>query len=821
MSRLHAMIGFMISLAVATLAAAQVCTPAFSPPTPEQGPVGAGGTVRALTLWDPDGAGPEQEWLIVGGEGLIPEFSPVDIAAWDGRNWRALNATFSPGVVIRALTTYGGRLFVGGDFTSINGQPASGLAAYDGQTWSVIGPELRIDPGQPASVSAFTVFNAQLYIGGAFNRVGSQQAVSLAVLDGATLVPVPGTNIAGVARIHALTTFSNGVAVGAAAGVGLSPMGLGTATLGLWNGSAWQTLGTTSATGTINDLEVDGATLLVAGATPTGQSGLMRLNTNNSWTSVIPSNQGAVAALQRVAGGVAFASAPTATNVPSMQLLSGTTLTSYQTSNTIAITLGLFRGDLVAGGAFTSIAGRGTRGLAVFINQVWRPVGRGLQAPIIGSPAATPSINAALSDDEYDYYGGNFLGLAAINSGYLARQSRRTGEWVAVPSPDGVVLRLRRLDLDGAGPQPARLYAGLGLASGNFVPSGLRSFDGATWRNEMGPITLPANSSAGVLCIEAFEGDLIAGGNFTQVEAANFRYILRRVNGVWQQMGTAISGITRDLLVHNGVLYAAGAYNGIISGVVRWNGVDWVTTAFPETSAWRLTTYNGRLVASTSLNPNGATASIYELRDGNWFQIGTTDFAEPLTVLDGRLYAGYRVWNGQELVSSVVGANIGPSPPREVILNAQVERVYVGLTAQRHFRTIPQPDARPRFTSPAQSVIACPTSDVTLTVQVLLDPGSQIIWRRNGVPLAPQGAEGVSTDTLTLRRVSPSDAGTYDVIGSGPCGIVTSQPVTLIVDQSQCQPVCGDIDFNNNDVYPEEEDIITFFRVLAGGNCVE
>ena len=34
-------------------------------------------------------------------------------------------------------------------------------------------------------------------------------------------------------------------------------------------------------------------------------------------------------------------------------------------------------------------------------------------------------------------------------------------------------------------------------------------------------------------------------------------------------------------------------------------------------------------------------------------------------------------------------------------------------------------------------------------------------------------------------------------------------------------PTCNDIDFNNNDVFPEEEDIIAFFRVLAGGNCTE
>jgi hypothetical protein len=30
---------------------------------------------------------------------------------------------------------------------------------------------------------------------------------------------------------------------------------------------------------------------------------------------------------------------------------------------------------------------------------------------------------------------------------------------------------------------------------------------------------------------------------------------------------------------------------------------------------------------------------------------------------------------------------------------------------------------------------------------------------------------------------------------------------------------CSDIDFNNNGVFPEDQDAINFFTVLAGGQC--
>ena len=32
-------------------------------------------------------------------------------------------------------------------------------------------------------------------------------------------------------------------------------------------------------------------------------------------------------------------------------------------------------------------------------------------------------------------------------------------------------------------------------------------------------------------------------------------------------------------------------------------------------------------------------------------------------------------------------------------------------------------------------------------------------------------------------------------------------------------PICNDIDFNNNGVFPEDQDVIDFFNVLAGGTC--
>ncbi len=77
-------------------------------------PNGADGTIRDSITWDPDGAGPLQE-----------------------------------------------RLVVGGTFTSIGGVPAQHVAMYDPATgqWAALGP------GIPASVLCLVVYNGQLVAG--------------------------------------------------------------------------------------------------------------------------------------------------------------------------------------------------------------------------------------------------------------------------------------------------------------------------------------------------------------------------------------------------------------------------------------------------------------------------------------------------------------------------------------------------------------------------------------------------------------------------------------------------------------------------------
>jgi hypothetical protein len=64
-------------------------------------------------------------------------------------------------------------------------------------------------------------------------------------------------------------------------------------------------------------------------------------------------------------------------------------------------------------------------------------------------------------------------------------------------------------------------------------------------------------------------------------------------------------------------------------------------------------------------------------------------------------------------------------------------------------------------------------------------------------------------DTIDFNNnnVYPEDQDVIDfftVLSGGPCSAGN---------------VCSDIDFNNNNVYPEDQDVIDFFNVLAGAGC--
>ena len=251
-------------------------------------PAPPGGALTCAVTWDPDGAGPATDQLVVGGS--------FGVAAWDGTTWSTLGATALAGVV-HTVTTYNGKLIAAGDFTSIGGVTAKAIASWDGTVWTPLSSGIV---GNPAScfVTALETFENRLIAGGFFTHAGGVPCNNIAAWDGQSWSSL-GTGITtsgSYLGVYALTNHGGELIVGGAFQfAGSTPASC----IAAWNGSAWTALGAGfsnpgfgESIGPVNALRVFNGQLIAGGSF--SRSGSTVVNAVAAWngTSWIPLGEG-------------------------------------------------------------------------------------------------------------------------------------------------------------------------------------------------------------------------------------------------------------------------------------------------------------------------------------------------------------------------------------------------------------------------------------------------------------------------------------------------------------------------------------------------
>src|SRR5690606_15023067 len=141
--------------------------------------IGTESFVFALTTWDPDGAGPRDPVLVVGGTFTEAGGAPANhIATWDPATgeWGALGSGTNSFVWTLA-TLPSGDLVAGGNFTVAGAEAATKIARWDGEQWHAMGRGL---PGGVShreypfpGVYALTISpESELVAGGNFDEPG-------------------------------------------------------------------------------------------------------------------------------------------------------------------------------------------------------------------------------------------------------------------------------------------------------------------------------------------------------------------------------------------------------------------------------------------------------------------------------------------------------------------------------------------------------------------------------------------------------------------------------------------------------------------------
>lgn len=171
---------------------------------------GMNNDVASLTVWDPDGNGPFPPQLVAGGLFTTAGGTVVNrVARWDGAAWQPLGSGAANGAVY-ALSVYDpdgagplpDLLVAGGSFTIIGGSSISGIAKFDGTTWSGFGS------GMNNVVWALQHWDSgggdQLYAAGDFTASGATPVTRIARWDGAAWQAL-GTGLNN--RVRAMTVW--------------------------------------------------------------------------------------------------------------------------------------------------------------------------------------------------------------------------------------------------------------------------------------------------------------------------------------------------------------------------------------------------------------------------------------------------------------------------------------------------------------------------------------------------------------------------------------------------------------------------------------
>ena len=203
--------------------------------------VGIVGQGFKMTTYD-DGQG---EHLYLGGSFTIGS-TMVNLARWDGTSWRSIGtADASVNILVVHDDGSGPALFIGGNIQNVQGVSVSGVAKFQGGTWSALGAGVT---GGLGRVNALAVFDdtrgSKLFVGGNFTAAGGIPADNIAAWDGAAWQRIAAGGPA--TQINAMGVYDDGTGSGESLFIGGQfdfVGGQSNSRIARYDGTAWSSLG--------------------------------------------------------------------------------------------------------------------------------------------------------------------------------------------------------------------------------------------------------------------------------------------------------------------------------------------------------------------------------------------------------------------------------------------------------------------------------------------------------------------------------------------------------------------------------------------------
>ena len=536
------------------------------------------------------------------------------VAKWDGANWTALGEGVNGRV--EAMAVAGGNLYVGGSFSAAGGMPAQRIAKWNGSTWSALGSGLFRDIGfgptvNGATVSALSVFEGNLYVGGYFGKAGSISVANVACWDGGSWSGV-GSGLPG--GVSSLAVFQNSLYAG---GGFTSSGGAMVNRVARWNGVDWLQLGTGLDAG-VRVLLPAGNELYAGGffsglpndpaADPEMVTfGYVARWSGSDWFPLSSGLSGPVTALASsdgklyVGGDFTRAGGQKAIGIA---MWDGNRWSPLGPGlNGVVYSLAVVPGGIVAGGDFTMAGDTEVNAIAKWDGVQWTALGQGLE----GSDGAYVFAVTTHADDLYA--GGMFGTAGGVVANNVARWDG--SEWH--PLGQGVNDAVASLLVS----EESLFVGGAFTSAGSNPASRIARWSGTTWS------PLGSGCDGNVLALAEIDGSLYVGGNFSFAGGVYTPGIARWDDNLWSDLGAWPNGYVRTLAVANGELLVGGGFSAIYNwtgstpanNISAWNGSEWLELGSGfDLPVEELLVANGSLFVGGGFNSAGGKISNYLAR---------------------------------------------------------------------------------------------------------------------------------------------------------------------------------------------------------------
>src|ERR687893_377675 len=122
---------------------------------------------------------------VAGRSFAVSNVAAIDVATGEAISGWNPKVTGGTSPVVRALEVEGDKVFIGGNFTTVGGQPRQNLAAVDATDASVepFAPNVTETTGSTPFVYALLADGSRLYAGGTFNNVDGKRRAKLAAFN--------------------------------------------------------------------------------------------------------------------------------------------------------------------------------------------------------------------------------------------------------------------------------------------------------------------------------------------------------------------------------------------------------------------------------------------------------------------------------------------------------------------------------------------------------------------------------------------------------------------------------------------------------------